>query len=250
MKFYNYADKILKGLTENLSSHVLPKVLYHGSKRRFDKLNIDFFGETDDGYYGRGIYFSTIEENANDYGWWIYKAHLINPITFFLSSEAGMGDILQARKDLSKLPEYKSITPNTKIPKGYGLVYAEDEGNGWRQPIKGWRVEPKDVMGEDSHWGEIMEDKEQAIIQFNDQIKYGHNSGPSHTGWTSGLLKYLGRKKFSDVLAKNGYNCLCTYDRDGINEVMVIDHDIIVIDQVYNKKNKYDVYESLEDDEL
>ena len=139
MKFYNLVEGILEHLKDNILHHILPKVLYHGSKRKFDRPNIEFFGETDEGYYGKGIYFSPTEENANDYGWWIYKAHLINPIPFFLSSESVMGDILQARKDLSKLPEYSRLSPNTKIPKGYVLVYAEDEGNGFRQPIKGWR---------------------------------------------------------------------------------------------------------------
>jgi len=249
-------------LRENASGLAVPAVLYHGSKRKFSKFDLGYFGQTDDGYYGVGVYLAPSVSHANDYGWWIYKVHLENPKPFFLSDESAMGDCAQARKDLAKLPEYTDVAPNTTVPDGYEVVPDEDQGNGWREPVKGWRVQPIDNetnrvphptspsgtwWKDDLRWGSIHTTAERAVIHFNDEDKFGYNSGPGTAGWTSQLLKKVGRKAFAKVLAQNGYNCLCLYDKESgeprVSEVMVVDPDIIVVDEVFKQHNEYGVYE-------
>ncbi len=222
----------------------LPSVLYHGSPRKFDKFDLNYFGRVDDGYYGVGVYLATTEENANDYGPWIYRVKLTNPKPFYLWDSGVMGDTHRARVALSKLPEYAHLAPDTKLPEGYRVVRAEDEGNGWRPPASGWRVEPASDI-EDARWGDIKDTPEMAIIAFNDEGTHGYHSGPAHAGWTTSLLKREGRNKFADVLAKNGYNCLAVYDSSGVSEVMVFDPAMITVLDVKFQRNKYDIYESV-----
>ena len=62
-------------ITEGMYRRVLLKesynidgVWYHGTNAKFDKFNLDFFGKTDDGWYGRGIYFHSDKDTAEVYG--------------------------------------------------------------------------------------------------------------------------------------------------------------------------------------
>jgi hypothetical protein len=70
-------------ITEGMYRRVLLKesynidgVWYHGTNAKFDKFNLDFFGKTDDGWYGRGIYFHSDKDTAEVYGRNVIKARL------------------------------------------------------------------------------------------------------------------------------------------------------------------------------
>jgi hypothetical protein len=231
---------------EERAAFPLPHILYHGSPRKFDEFSLDFFGRVDEGYFGEGIYLSPSLEGANGFGPIIYEVTLSNPRSFYLWDDSSSGNTYPARVELSKLPEYVDIAPNLVVPPGYELEEQEDDGNEWRLPRKGWAVRPKPEMYDDQNvqYGDIQPTRDEAIVSFNDLIKYGYNRGPGTVGWTSGLLKYVGLKDFNKALANNGYNCLVLYDAEGIGEVMVVDPSIITIVKSYRHRNKYDIYES------
>lgn len=218
-----------------------PKRLFHGSKWKFDSFDLNFFGNTDNGYYGIGVYLSPSIESANDYGWHLYECEVINPKPFYLWSSATMGDDIQARVDLSILPEYAHIAPSRKVPTGYHIRKRFDPGNGYTKAGKVYAVMPKQELYDhpDVRYGSDHDHPYQAVVSFNDDLKDLKIGG----GWTSGLLKQLGRGNFSDILKKNGYNCLVTYDTSGVGEVMVIDAKDIRILRHWEQRNKYDFYE-------
>lgn len=229
----------------------VPPVLCHGSKKEFAKFDLDHFGQTDDGYYGVGVYLATDFEHANDYGWWVYQVHVRDPKPFFLWSSSSGGNAHQARVDLGDVPDYAHVKPRTDLPNGYEVVpYEKTDNYGHYLTRQGYRVQPneelqaahvkatRDEQAEsDIRWGDFAETPEQAVTVF-------HDDGEHEYGWTSSMLKRLGRRDFAGVLQKHGYNCLCTYDENGISEVMVFDPEDVVIDKVVNHPNKYDVYES------
>jgi hypothetical protein len=41
-----------------------PMVVYHGTPREFDHFSMSYFGRNDDGFYGRGFYFTPNKESA------------------------------------------------------------------------------------------------------------------------------------------------------------------------------------------
>ena len=54
-----------------------PKVVYHGSPNEFNTFDEDMIGEnTDSGFYGRGFYFATTEEESRGYGKYVIPAFL------------------------------------------------------------------------------------------------------------------------------------------------------------------------------
>lgn len=55
---------------------------YHGTNNDFDKFDLNFFGETDSGWYGYGVYLHTSKETAKAYGkiLLIVKLNLKNPL--------------------------------------------------------------------------------------------------------------------------------------------------------------------------
>ncbi len=54
-----------------------PKVVYHGSPNEFSTFDEDMIGEnTDSGFYGRGFYFATTEEESRGYGEYVIPAFL------------------------------------------------------------------------------------------------------------------------------------------------------------------------------
>jgi hypothetical protein len=219
-----------------------PDKLYHGSKRSFESFDLGFFGATDDGYYGIGVYLSPSVENANDFGWHLYECKIINPKPFYLWSSSTMGDDLQAREDLSRLPEFSRVKPDRNIPTGYHIRKRVDDGNGYRNAGKVYGVMPKKELYDqpDVMYGDEHSNPHRAVVAFNDERNDTRVGG----GWTMGLLKELGRKNFSKVLLNNGYNCLVLYDAHGVGEVMVPDPSCIRITRSWVQKNKYDVYEA------
>ena len=61
-----------------------PKTLYHGTNAEFDTFDPSKFGQTDEGWLGRGFYFSPDESAAQAYGRNVMPAHLSmqNPFRF------------------------------------------------------------------------------------------------------------------------------------------------------------------------
>lgn len=52
------------------------EIWYHGTDADFDKFDLKFFGKTDEGWYGKGVYFHSDKDTAEVYGKNIIKARL------------------------------------------------------------------------------------------------------------------------------------------------------------------------------
>jgi hypothetical protein len=68
-------------LTENqyrllLENDIDNQIWYHGTDANFDKFDLNFFGRTDEGWYGKGIYFHSDEDTAKIYGKNLIKVKL------------------------------------------------------------------------------------------------------------------------------------------------------------------------------
>lgn len=51
-------------------------IWYHGTNATFDEFDLDFFGKTDEGWYGKGVYFHSDIDTTDAYGKNIIKAKL------------------------------------------------------------------------------------------------------------------------------------------------------------------------------
>lgn len=74
MKLHEVANN-----TKVLDDHGKPRIVYHGSDKQFDQFDKDLAGEgASDGIlqYGHGIYFTSNQELANDYGKFVKQAYL------------------------------------------------------------------------------------------------------------------------------------------------------------------------------
>jgi hypothetical protein len=56
-------------------------VAFHGTYGDFKKFDMSYQGKTDEGYYGRGFYFSPDKEEASEYGPLVLECvlHIKNP---------------------------------------------------------------------------------------------------------------------------------------------------------------------------
>lgn len=193
-----------------------PLVVWHGSKSDFDKFDKNYIGQTDDGYYGRGFYFSPNEEDASGYG----KAkpyHLWIKNPFVLPSHADLGheSLYDLRDKLAALKGVKVARSNRQLPKGY-TVQEDEKDNRYYNPNsppsknnpKIWKIysvypQPELYGTEGEVYGPEAPTPQQAIIKFNDERAETQMNG----GWAFGLLKELiDRNKFVDILQTNGYD--------------------------------------------
>lgn len=194
-----------------------PMPVYHGTKSEFDEFSWSSFGQTDDGYYGRGFYFTPTPEEARDYGKIVLGVYLKIENPFWLRVDSSMGSavLLDTRDDLSVIPGYEKLKTNRTLPDGYyikksdgDIKYGEKTVTLAVYPKKELYGTDRELYGEDQTYMES--DPEltngsaeiQAIVAFNDELE-----GNSYdVGWTSQLLKKIDRDAFTDVLGKAGYD--------------------------------------------
>ena len=195
-----------------------PLVMYHGTRHKFDTFEWSHFGQTDDGFYGRGFYFDPDPEEAKDYGPLVMAVYLKVENPFWLKVDGSMGSaiLLDVRDDLAKLPGLERLKTNRELPEGYYVKQREDTHRG--DPIVNVSVSPKkELYGTDKEiYGPgqkyLVNDEDltngsaeiQAIVAFNDEL--ADNNFDS--GWTSQLLKKIDRNKFTDRLTEAGYDGL------------------------------------------
>lgn len=198
--------------------------LYHGSNRRFDKFDMSYFGHTDDGFYGRGIYFTNSKSEAAEYGNIIYTVTLSVKKPFVLFDNGYMYDdqIILNRHNLSKVyPDKKGLDPDLTLPPGYTVHKSYDDSRDYAY----WEVWPDKTKWntENEIYGERMPSKKLAIVTFNDQL----NKVSYDLAWLSSLLKQLGRDTLTDALDKHGYDSLIVIGGGGVTEYVVWDTDLI-----------------------
>jgi len=211
-----------------------PMVMYHGTRTKFDEFSWSSFGQTDDGYYGRGFYFDPDEDEAKEYGPIIMPVYLKVENPFWLRVNGSMGSaiMLDVRDDLSTLPGLERLKTNRELPDGY-VVRRREAADRMGKKIVSVSVWPKkelwgtdkEIYGENQNY--LASDPElsdgsaeiQAIVAFNDEVD-GRNFD---SGWTSQLLKKTDRDKFTDRLTEAGYDGVFVIGVDKLGETPTID---------------------------
>lgn len=185
--------------------------VYHGTNANFNEFSMDYFGKTDDGYYGRGFYFTPSPGNAKEYGKVrSFYLKMTNPFTLPHAGAMGHPSIYDARDKLADLynqPELKTIRT---IPKGYHLEKIEHDESSWGGAGTFYAVHPNPELYDDpnSIYGKDKSTPLEAIINFNDEI----NKINLDEGWLSGLLKDFDRDSLTNTLASKGYDGLIIED--------------------------------------
>ena len=197
--------------------------VYHGTNSKFDKFDASYMGQTDDGYYGRGFYFTLDKEEAKDYGMNIIQANLIVKNPFYLRTWNTVGSFveLDLRDDLAKLDGMpKDLKTNRTVPKGYYLKRWEHNDRG--DDVVSYSVHPKEelygtddeIYGPDVNVLKKHDDKrygEQAISDFND-MQAGIEYDGGLPNW---LLQKVDRPNFHKILEKNGYDAIFVAGPEG-----------------------------------
>lgn len=226
--------------------------VYHGTNSKFDKFDASYMGQTDEGYYGRGFYFTIDKDYASEYGSRVIEANLDVKNPFYLRTWSTLGSYeeIYLREDLSKLkgvPSY--FKPNKEIPEGFELTVRDTNHSG--DEVVEIVVAPKkelwgtddEVYGpsiylrkEDAAKKDMLEGyKELAVVQFNDMRADVEFDG----GLANWVLQKLDRWNFHELLQKNGYDGIFVVGKDGdktpideVSEIVVWDPSQI---QINNK---------------
>lgn len=209
----------------SFSTQAVSMTAYHGTNSHFEEFSLDFFGCTDDGYYGKGFYFTQSPETASEYGHIVIEAQLSlhNPFTLPSSGCCGhpcLHDVRDLLANLKGVPP--TLRTNRQLPSGYELQSRLRPNPYNPQEDKQWfYVNPKPhLFGTDLEiYGEEKENRLDAIVSFNDQL-----AGQSYDfGWTQCVLKEIGRDGLGDILLDNSYDSILVTDPDfGRVEVVVL----------------------------
>lgn len=247
-------DGVTVGLSDltgtKVSNNGEPVTVYHGTNTNFDKFDMSWQGQTDEGFYGRGFYFALEKEHAAEYGSKVLKCFLDTKNPFYLRTWNTIGSYeeIELREDLSKLKGVDpDIRPIRTLPKGYELKVEEDRH--YRGDVvtrigvcpKQELWDSDDVVYGDDIYLRTVDAKdpvklkgysELAIVQFNDLL----NGVELKSGLASWLLQSLDRWNFTDLLEKNGYDGLFVVGNKGqetpieeVKEILVWNTDQIHI---------------------
>lgn len=203
-----YSEFNIASLAKSRGYNIGP--VYHGTNTYFNIFSMNYFGKTDDGYYGKGFYFTPDKSEAQDYGKNILNVYLNLHNPLFLPDAGGGNHIslIKAREILANLYEKPEWIPKKILPEGYYVKKVPVTEYGYEIPGKyGYRVYPeKSLYGTDKErYGAVRKSPLQAIVSFNDKI---NKTDFLDVGWLLSLLKEFGRKSLIDKLYENGYDGL------------------------------------------
>ena len=187
--------------------------VYHGSYSSFTQFNMDFSGKTDDGYFGKGFYFSPTKGNASEYGkakGFLLSIH--NPIKLPCSSSMGHSSLLDARDILGKVMGRNDLITHRTLPPGYHVV--EQPESEWGIPTgkTEFVVHPlPELYGtEAERYGKGQPTPTEAIVAFNDDL----NNTSWNSGWLFGLTKDVGREEMIDAIQSHGHDAVIIHDAE------------------------------------
>jgi len=190
--------------------------VHHGSNSSFTKFDLGFSGKTDDGYFGRGFYFSLSKEGASEYG----RVHtfylsISNSLSLPESAIMGHSSLIHARDILGRVMDRPDVIPDTQLPKGYSVKKHKEEQWGKETGREVYSVYPnEELYGTPNEiYGEDMLTHEEAIVSFTDQLR----DVSWNSGWLFGLTKDLGRNKMMDAIKAKGYDSIKIVDADSNN---------------------------------
>ena len=109
------------------------RVGFHGSRKKFNRFSLSYFGQSDAGQWGEGIYFTDKEEIASQWGNYLYRCNLHFYSPFII--ESGDMDRLNDFLDLGNTT--KECTDKLK-ELGYDSIISEGET---------WYVDGKTIEG-------------------------------------------------------------------------------------------------------
>ena len=193
-----------------------PKICYHGTNARFRAFDPNHFGKTDEGYYGRGFYFSPTEPPAHGYGHIILPVYLKmeNPFVLPCSGSSDHECLIDLREKLARLKGMPAdLRPFRTIPDGYEIQWGEHENPyNPRKPLNLCSIAPKpELYGTNREiYGPEKNTELKAIVAFNDAI----NDINYDAGWSSSLLKLTDRDHLADILQANGHDGIIVKNPD------------------------------------
>lgn len=223
--------------------------VYHGTYGSFKRFDAAYMGRTDEGFYGRGFYFTADKEYALEYGNRAMECNLDIQSPFYLTTWSTLGSYLELdlRDDLSALNGGpKDMKTDRKIPDGYFLKRWEHEVDNMQ--VVSFCVYPKkELYGTDKeeYGPEVTVTKDalkserdergysdKAIVGFTDRL----NGVEYDEGLANWLLQRLDRWNFHELLKKNGYDGIFVVGEkrektpvDEVSEFIVWDADQIKI---------------------
>lgn len=198
--------------------------IYHGSDSSFTKFNLNYSGQRDDGYYGRGFYFTMLREIASEYG--AVKTFLIsthNPLKLPSAATMGHSSLIQARDVLGRVMDRQDLIPDMKLPEGYEVKKVKEKQWGSETGKEGYEVYPKkELWGSGSErYGDFQLTPEEAIVSFTDQLR----DTSWNCGWLMGLTKDIGRDKMMKAIKAKGYDSLMIVDAEfdvgAVDEIVI-----------------------------
>lgn len=165
------------GKSKAVDENGKPRRVYHGTKFSFDEFNIDYAGwQTDTGYYGAGVYFSSAPEVANQYAgngnvFPVYLS-LKNPFVFdYRTLESAERTKTDAKKLDVKLNMYGGVIDSDAFTKkakvaGYDgtITYENEDG-----PVEYVAFSPTQIKSAISNTGAFSETDPR--IQFSRSIQ-------------------------------------------------------------------------------
>ena len=201
-----------------------PLIVWHGTHAVFDKFSKNYIGKTDDGYYGRGFYFSPSKEDAADYGTpRPYHLRISNPFVVPDHPSMGHKSLYDLRDRLAALKGVKVAKSNRTLPPGYHIEEEEKENDYFNsrfpesehnpKKYKVYTVVPnRELYGTDQEiYGPDSASPEEAIMRFHDKMA----GTEIRSGWAFGLLKDLiDRNQLVEILKANGYDGIFVQDAE------------------------------------
>ena len=110
------------------------KVGFHGSRSKFDHFSLKYFGQSDAGMWGEGVYFTDQEEVAAQWGNYLYRCNLHFHSPFIIDD----GDMDRLNDFLSLGNTTKECTDRLK-ELGYDSIISQGET---------WYVDGKTMTGD------------------------------------------------------------------------------------------------------
>jgi hypothetical protein len=115
--------------------------VYHGTNCDFNKFSLKYFGSTDKGFAGRGLYFTTNKNYAKEYGNIIKEAYVRLENPFVINASAAINpNYINRKLNLSENSSSEKVTDNL-IKKGYdGVIVNYDNLNDFDGPNQGFEI--------------------------------------------------------------------------------------------------------------
>jgi len=238
------------GGNTKLSKNGKPIIAYHGTDSAFKKFDISYMGRHDEGFYGRGFYFSLDKAEASDYGSTIMEVNIDVKNPFYLRTWSTLGSYveLDLRDDLSKLKGVPSdIKTDRTVPTGYFVKTWETVEPNNDTVVRIAVYPKKELYGTDyeEYGEEIVVTKQEASRLgakegYTDQAIVSFTDHRDNKDWDSGLANWLlqkiDRDRFNEILQDNGYDAIFVVDYRGdktpidqVSEIIVWNSDQIKI---------------------